>query len=389
MNSLFTSIRSYFKSEYQGRYFGIILFELARNEPEVFGKIFNLNRSEYPTNKNSIQPNIEWGFTHQGKRARADLALIDKTGQPILLVEIKEDDISVKEKNRTQLIQYIDYARENSKNGNKIRIAYVSRYAPDENILSLIEGSKGTTYEVRFRGILKGLKSNTGTLGKLVRNYLEDIGVATYRHIDINSTEGKTLTFMTAKMLGFPHSGGLGRNNSVATISTIPDLMQKFFSNLELIGDWVRSSNKHLFPQSFTRDFISRPQYDKKSLQNALKDPNYEISHAKHGLVNFHCRGTIKTATKKSVHVELGYHIYLETHQQGNSLPEIVFYAYIGGWAGNGSFSSCSADSFPKDENQALNKFRKCLESSLKEAKKIAPVEIKDSLGKFIIPPMG
>lgn len=388
MNSLFANIRSYFKSEYQGRYFGIILFELARNEPEIFGKIFRLKKSEYPTNKNSIQPNIEWSFTHRGKRARADLALIDSTGQPILLIEIKEDDISVKEKNRAQLIQYINYARENSKTINKIRLAYVSRFAPDENILSLIEGSKETAYEVRFRDILKGLKISTGPLGKLVRNYLEDIGVATYRHINISSIEGKALTFMTAKMLGFPHSGGLGRNNSVATISTIPDLMQKFFGNLELVGDWVRSSNKDLFSQSFTRDFISRPQYDERTLRNALSNTDHEISHAKHGHVNFHCRGTIKTATKKWAYAELGYNIYLETHQQETRLPKIEFYAQIG-WAGKCSFSPCSADRFPKEENQALDKFRKCLVSSIKEAKKIAPNEIKDSLEKFIIPPMG
>lgn len=94
MTGFFYDIRSLFTAKHSGKYLSMLLRELALREPKDFAKIFEITGEDKTALvKNKLQIEREWRFFgRQGNIRRADLALL-KGGEPILLLEVKEDDV--------------------------------------------------------------------------------------------------------------------------------------------------------------------------------------------------------------------------------------------------------------------------------------------------------
>src|SRR5579872_473796 len=98
MSSFFKSIRGYFKAEYNGRYFSILLRELAQNEPDSFCRIVISARNESHNIWKELTDGIingelsadcEYHFhvRKKTKTRRADLAFL-RGNDPVALMEV-------------------------------------------------------------------------------------------------------------------------------------------------------------------------------------------------------------------------------------------------------------------------------------------------------------
>jgi hypothetical protein len=134
MTGFFYDIRGFFDAKYSGRYLSLLLRELGRREPELFSRVFGLPPDVSKSiRKGEMQVEHEWHFeTKQGTKRRADLVVL-KGGEPILLVEVKEDDV----KNQGNPKQLADYllmlSATSSPGGRQARFVHVSRFSPPPN----------------------------------------------------------------------------------------------------------------------------------------------------------------------------------------------------------------------------------------------------------------
>jgi hypothetical protein len=121
-------VTTYFDQTYAGRYFGVILAELARIEPKSFLQILKASGLELPASYNEallagdIVIDLEWWFPDKSRRA--DLALYLEKQHPILLAEVKvEDGLSER-----QLDDYISFIKR--QRATRTCFLFLSRYAP-------------------------------------------------------------------------------------------------------------------------------------------------------------------------------------------------------------------------------------------------------------------
>lgn len=382
MASLFSDIQGWFEDgDYSGRYLAKLLRELARHEPQTFGRVFDLPKKYWPTEKNDIEVVLEKNY--ESANNFVDLALL-KNGHPVLLVEIKDKDYAAK-KNPDQFKRYVRFVQ-NFKPLQRPRLVYVSRYT----LGNWFDGNAAELILLSY--MLNELKKSNGVLSSMIAEYLGDIGVATYQYINqSDDVEGKALTFMTSHMLGFPHKHGLGSLHSAERINAIPNLMKKLFANLEVLGLWLKSANPSLFSKAFTRGFVSNPQYDEKTAKKISNgDDLYRC--ASWGWVTFYTYGALsieKGADGKKcwANVELGYQLILESGQKSKR-PDIKLYASFY-WQGQDDLiAEKKILGFHPEEHGALVAFRSVLEGALLKAKKANPnAQIEAALKKFKIPP--
>jgi hypothetical protein len=102
-------IRRLFQAKCPGRYLALLLRELAFQDPKAFAAVFKLGSDyRHALQQRDFQLESEWNFVgSNSKRRRAGLALLVH-GCPILLVEVKEDDVK-SPGNSTQLTDYVGY----------------------------------------------------------------------------------------------------------------------------------------------------------------------------------------------------------------------------------------------------------------------------------------
>src|SRR5688572_13217868 len=144
MAGFFFDIRTFFHSRHSGRYLALLLRELALQEPETVSAILKLSTTERRAlRRGELQVVREMSFlTNQGKRRFADLAVL-KGGQPLVLVEIKEDDI-LSPHNSAQLDDYLAYLSSNE----GTRFFYVSRYSPPTPVQLKLTDARKHGYSV-------------------------------------------------------------------------------------------------------------------------------------------------------------------------------------------------------------------------------------------------
>jgi hypothetical protein len=266
----FRSIRSYFRQQYTGRYFSVILAELARFEPQAFAKIILAAGIKLPkTHLQSLRTgeftiNLEWWFP--GKKRRADLALYLSPEKPILLLEIKDEDGRPPNANRVaQLNDYVRFVelkkREALEPEDCTHFLLLSRYIPtddDARVLQKAKAKKLPVGELRHGQILNILAGSGNTITRMVLEYLEDVGM-TYRQVNLKQ-DRKPLMYMATRLLGCPSQ--FGRTSGAPSIEALPKLMEIFFGNLAVLGDWVRSKNRTVIPLRFRRHLLIEPDYD-------------------------------------------------------------------------------------------------------------------------------
>ena len=156
-------------------------------------------------------------------------------------MEVKEFD-HLNPENPDQLA---DYLRQVS---HTLGFIHVYRFLPVSEQHRKIERKQGEGWPVAmlsYDQIYKALKNSKDegrALGALICGYLEDIGVGIYREID--KTDSKALSFLMAQMLGFSHQTGMGKLYSEATVQKGPQLLTTLLADMEVVGEWVRRSNK-------------------------------------------------------------------------------------------------------------------------------------------------
>lgn len=159
----------------------------------------------------------------------ADLAIL-AGGEPIALIEVKEDDINSKT-NAAQIQDYLSMLGSRG-DGQIIQFIHVSRYALPALERELLKNAQGGKFvrSVSYRQIFASLNlPDTGPWGLLFRDYLGDIGVANYKSIDLTpAKDGKALAMLLTQMLGFPHTHGLGRLHSDKAADLGPELLQGY-----------------------------------------------------------------------------------------------------------------------------------------------------------------
>jgi hypothetical protein len=274
MTGFFYDIRGFFDAKFSGRYLSLLLRELGRREPALFSRVFGLPPAVCKSiRKGEMQVEHEWHFeTKRGTKRRADLVVL-KGGEPILLVEVKEDDVKNQE-NPAQLADYLSMLPATSSlGGQQVRLVHVSRFSlPPEDQAALQKARKaGKSVDcLRYRNIYEALRGDSGSIGSMLREYLEDIMVASYNLIDLapGGQHGTSLAFLLSQMLGC----GLGRLNSDRAIGDIPHLFKLLFGNLEVLGDWIREHNQGICKTRFSRNFESWPGFNLRALRNALNE---------------------------------------------------------------------------------------------------------------------
>jgi hypothetical protein len=88
-------------TECAGRYLAFLLHELATSEPDAFVSIIKASGAKHDRSitaaklqSGDYRVEVEWTLPRVAgqKIRRADLAIVDSVGEPVLLIEIKEED---------------------------------------------------------------------------------------------------------------------------------------------------------------------------------------------------------------------------------------------------------------------------------------------------------
>jgi hypothetical protein len=347
----------------------------------------------------------EWHFeTKQGAKRRADLAVLEG-GEPILLVEVKEDDVK-SPRNPEQLADYLSMLSAAAASSDRqIRFVHVSRFSPISEDRAALQKAKNVGKSVdslRYREIYEALQQDCGPIGYMLREYLEDIRVASYSAIDLAPEKhGKSLACLLTDMLGFPDRAGLGKLHSDTAISHVPDLFTILFGNLEVLADWVKEHNQNIFHTRFTRGFRPVPHFRLHALQKAIGDtkgtdgpdqlPGERGQYIQSGAVQFYAYGKIsKTISNDWFYVEIGYAFDIATGTISKNKNQPVrprLYADFVGRDFECYKPTNSLKRFPA-ETEALKKLHDCIKAARQQALATTRGPIREAFRNFKIPPM-
>jgi hypothetical protein len=398
MPGFFSHIQGFFSAKHSGKYFATLLRELAFQDPAAFARIFELSREERTAlGLRELQIEREWQYrTSVGKKRAADLAILSQ-GDPVLLIEVKEDDFN-NPGNPAQLLDYLDFIRGRK---GRTRFIHVSRYRPTaKNALQLNLAANATlpVRSKRYRDILAQLGRTE--FSRMFRDYLRDIGVSSYQTIDLTK-DSKKIAFFLAQALGFPHSSGLGRLHSRVAADEMAEMFKKMFGNLEAIGEWVRNANQDLFAHRFVRKYSPSPYFDIRMLKRALASVHENEGElpgdgklVRSGYVHFFTNGRFSPTAARStgnkakwLQVELGISLWLERDAETRDRPvSIMLYAeFYGSGLGGAHAYVENLGRFPTEE-QLMRRMRLLLERARDKAVRNDPANKHRALRKFSIP---
>jgi hypothetical protein len=256
MNRFFHDIQGYFKATYSGRYIAFILAELFRRDPDAFTRVLNEAGINYTRERGDTAVANRWPFPIAARRRFADIAVLNASGDPLILVEIKDADIK-NEGNAAQLDDYLDFIDE--KKNQNVKFLFLSRtIAPEKDEQQLRTAKSKTRVRRMFlRQLHKPLRGSK-IFGQMLIDYLEDINVA-YHERKLDPT---TIRFVTNLMLGIR-----GRKS---TEKSVPEFFEIAFGNLSSIGQWIQNKNPKLFKQGFRRRFRVIPWHNVQQLKDVM-----------------------------------------------------------------------------------------------------------------------
>ena len=386
MVGLFSRIQGMFANKYAGRYMSTLLCELAYQDAAAFARIFGLDektRDDLRVGALQIMP--EWPFSVGDFGARrADLAILNG-GEPVLIVEVKENDVN-NSGNGAQLGDYLEFVRVR---GGATRFAHVSRYSPTQGDATVLEQAAKRGLPVashRYRDFYGSLHSSRKDFCRLLCDYLKDIGVVSYKTIDFK-TETKEIVFFLAQALGFPHKHGLGKLHSQKAVDKMPETLAKMLGNLEVLGEWVRDQNQGLFRHRFVRRYRPRPMFDVAALKKALATCGDDLAEmpgsgkfVKSGSVEFSAQGAIggsevgkdgEGTGPEWLACEIGVSFWIETKPEEKGLPpHMTFYAcfYGAGLRWEDNYCEKSTLSVYPSEAKAMEVYGRLLRDAVTKA---------------------
>lgn len=415
MTGFFFDIRSQLQNRYSGRYLSLLLREVGRHEPRALAAIVAQAGKEAiwrdlarKIRRREVSIECEYPFDGTTGRRRADIALVEDEG-PVLLVEVKEDDIG-NPGNAAQLDDYLAQARAG------IPFLHLSRFAlePEDRDRLAEAGADGVVASLRYREIPAALPD--GPITAMIKTYLEDIDVGMYQ--PIGPDEDRSVAFSLAQMLGFPHAHGLGRLHAERSVGAFPKLLKRMFDNVEYVAESIHQENRALIGQRFTRKLQVVPEYDLRKLAEAIEKnadrgrptarplPGQPGVHVRSGTVYFYGIGRLRTpkgvkpALGKNdwLYVEIGFSLSTRRGAPGSrklnrrgARKPLVRYGLYASFYGNTLKSSdtyqgtSSLGRFPS-EDIVLRALSRYLRKSLNDAREVRNEKIRAVLKGFKIP---
>ncbi len=384
-DSFFRVIQSNLNDRCSGRLLALILCELGRQEPDAFLRFLDAaapRPSLSPSLRQSIahgraQFEREWPY-RPGRLADLGV-LID--GQPVMLFEVKEDDVA-SPRNPAQLKDYLDHVETTP---HPPHFFHLSRYTPISALPGLRAAERsGRVHDLRYRHLHKAMREHelaqghNAPISRMVREYLEDIGVNAYQTLNLTE-DRKALTFLVTQMSGFDHFHGLGRLHSADNAMRGPDLLKVLLGNAAAFGDWLAEPNQGLFRQKPKSRFLVTRQYQPKRLESAIagRDPDDEFFEPGRRAVG---EGTLFVYTMAALsrsseepgqwaYAELGQLVTVSAAKREPA--QIALYAALS-WSGGGDHPYADGDwlsPFPS-EAEATAELRGHLEKTLRKARK-------------------
>lgn len=330
MTGIYHSIRGFFDAKYSGRYLALILLELGRRHPVIFARVMGMTENVgklLKTGKAELKH--EWIFSSKsGRQRRADLAVL-LGGDAVVVIEIKEDDI-LSAGNDEQLDDYVTYLAQLSQApGIKTHFIHLSRYPlPSSTTAALARASarRLRVTDLRYRNLLENLEHHDFPHVEMVRDYLKDIDVASYKSLNIaDDRDIKAICFLLVQLIGFRHEHGYGRLQSDHAVSMLPSILEVLLNNLAVLGEWAATRNPAFFSTRFSRKFRARPYLDLPALRNDLSGeslsdedllPGADGKYVKSGTVLFYAQGKFRTSLvpgQRWFYQEFGYTFDLPT----------------------------------------------------------------------------
>jgi hypothetical protein len=235
MHGFLRNLQGKLDKQYDGRYFQTILAELATSEPKSLNDI--LKKGKIKVDVANKKVTAELLFTGKTQSRLADLAVLDKQNNRLLLVEIKVED-GLKS-NAEQIRDYINYIRQNTPS---TWFLFLSRYEPHlDDECELAKGKKrGVKIATLKFAELYGALDPSKPLARMLRTYLEDIGV-TYQDLETEQAE-KALRYLAKRALQLPENPGLKGLGGGAVVDGVSEVIEALVQNLKTLGDWLYSN---------------------------------------------------------------------------------------------------------------------------------------------------
>jgi len=322
MTSFFHSIRNYFSAGFHGRYFAILLRELAQSEPASFRKLTEaieqkVNNSWWSTfsrefGEGRLNVKCEHEFQGANGKRRADIAVLRGT-TPLLMLEVKEFD-HLSPTNLDQVADYIRLAKNSS-----VGFICVYRFLPKSDVVKRIQSLSRElpvalmSYDEIHHALTPRTGNEASPVARLINAYLEDIGVGVYEEVFLKGKDKLTATLLLNQILGMPHRTRGGKILSDERVRQSPELLRAFLSNIEFIAEWSRLPNLECMPRAFNRRFWIDPLFDQAKLVNRIikqqQEDGFEnedtlprgmTEYVKGGRVYFEATGALKTTKVKN-----------------------------------------------------------------------------------------
>ena len=293
--------------------------------------------------------------------------------------------------------QTSDYLRQVSQ---RVGFVHVHRFVPPREETAKIERKIENGWPVAmlsYDQIYKSVRNaaeQQRALGALLCDYLEDIGVGIYRKVDRN--DRRALAFLMAQMLGFPPQAGMGRLQGEAAVRRGPQLISLLLGNVEVIGEWVRQSNKDIMRVHCSTRFWSDPWLNHKKLRKNLGAsgggadslPKGYWSYVEGGEIDFQANVSVRNerlVTNDYLHLQLGFGLKLE--KAGSSVQAFAYTSFKGkGIDFDDTYKATNYFTKFPDEHRALEMFASCLRESQRKAAKVTSGAKKKLVQDITIP---
>lgn len=379
-DSFFRVIQGHLKDRFSGRLLALILCELGRQEPEAFLSFLAGGNPGFvppPVARSILNRQVqferEWPYKSRlsGSRRAADLAVL-LDGSPIVLLEIKEDDVA-SPGNPAQLKDYLHYIETEPQPPSFV---HLSRYTPISALPGLTEAARtGRVRDLRYRHLYTAMRKHMqdGPLARMVYEYLEDIGVNSYKSIDLDE-DRIALTLLVTQMSGFSHRNSLGRLHSAANVLRGPELLKVLLGNAVSLGDWFAEENRSLLKQQPRSRFVVNRRYRPKLLTRAVASHgdsdnlmHPDPSAVGEGTLIVYASASLPSApTEKGrwAYLELGFLVRVSSVEKERA--QLALYGQIT-WSGGGEVYSEGEwlDAFPS-EAEATAEMRSHLKNILR-----------------------
>ena len=330
----FSTVQSCLTSKFSGRLLSLILREYGKREPagmaDIISGAFNASFPQGALRrirKGEAQFLVEHEFQKSPRRC-ADLAIL-LDGKPVLLVEVKEDDIN-SARNTAQISDYLRWMEKNTER----YVIHLSRYFPAKFKRFQKDSVLSRVADVRYSNLhaLSSARANEphNVLSGMVQEYLEDIGVNSYQAIDLEK-DAAALVFLGVQIGAFPHKHGFKRLKSRRNSQIAPQLLSTLLGNATALGGWLHSANVDLITQAPSARFIQSQRCDKRKAKSLIQQEDWDGTLSRDVIQATTLYVYADASLKKQgddnrwCYAEIGYSINFDSSESNS--PQIALYA--------------------------------------------------------------